>query len=69
VVIGDLFYLLMRKTRARVRKNIKGVSMGKWSKEKVDILTRKTFQNYGQYLLDYMVMHRLLPSNIVTTET
>jgi KDO2-lipid IV(A) lauroyltransferase len=29
----------------------------------VGVITRKTFQNYGQYLLDYMVMHRLLPSN------
>jgi KDO2-lipid IV(A) lauroyltransferase len=63
VVVGDLFYLLMKKTRAHVRKNMEGVSRGKWSKEKVNTLTRKTFQNYGQYLLDYMVMHRLRPSN------
>jgi KDO2-lipid IV(A) lauroyltransferase len=63
VVIGDLFYLLMRKTKAHVRKNMEGVSRGRWSKERVDVLTRKTFQNYGQYLLDYMVMHRLRPSN------
>jgi KDO2-lipid IV(A) lauroyltransferase len=63
VVVGDLFYFLMRKTRTRVRKNIEGVSRGKWSEERVDLLTRKTFQNYGQYLLDYMVMHRLRPSN------
>ena len=63
VVIGDLFYVLMKKTRARVRKNIEGVSRGRWSKERVDVSTRRTFQNYGQYLLDYMVMHRLLPSN------
>jgi KDO2-lipid IV(A) lauroyltransferase len=63
VVVGDLFYLLMKKTRAHVRKNMEGVSRGNWSKEKVNALTRKTFQNYGQYLLDYMVMHRLRPSN------
>ncbi len=63
VVVGDLFYLLMKETRARVRKNIEGVSRGRWSKERVDVFTRKTFQNYGQYLLDYMVMHRLHPSN------
>jgi KDO2-lipid IV(A) lauroyltransferase len=63
VVVGDLFCLLMRETRGSVRKNIGGVSRGRWPKEKVDILTRKTFQNYGQYLLDYMVMHRLRPSN------
>jgi KDO2-lipid IV(A) lauroyltransferase len=53
----------MRKTRTHVRKNIGVVSRGRWSGERVDLLTRKTFQNYGQYLLDYMVMHRLRPSN------
>ncbi len=63
VAVGDLFYLLMKKTRAHVRKNLEGVGRGSWSKEKVNSLTRKTFQNYGQYLLDYMVMHRLRPSN------
>ena len=63
VVVGDLFYLLMRKTRAHVRNNVEGVSRGRWSGERVDVLARKTFQNYGQYLLDYMVMHRLRPSN------
>lgn len=63
VVVGDLFYLLMRKTRAHVRKNMEGVSRGRWSRKRVDVLTRETFQNYGQYLLDYMVMHRLRPSN------
>jgi Kdo2-lipid IVA lauroyltransferase/acyltransferase len=63
VVIGDLFYLLMRKTRAHVRRNIEGINIGRWSRRKVDVLTRKTFQNYGQYLLDYMVMHRLVLSN------
>ena len=63
VVIGDLFYALMKKTRENVRKNVEGISQGKWSGKRVDVLTRKTFQNYGQYLLDYMVMHRLRPSN------
>jgi Kdo2-lipid IVA lauroyltransferase/acyltransferase len=63
VVVGDLFCFLMRETRAHVRKNIERLNQGRWSKGKVDVLTRKTFQNYGQYLLDYMVMHRLLPSN------
>src|SRR4030042_1783375 len=28
VVVGDLFYLLMRKTRANVRKNIEGIRRG-----------------------------------------
>jgi len=63
VVIGDFFYLLMPETRRYVRRNIEGVSHGGWSRKKVEVLTRKTFQNYGQYLLDYMVMHRIGPSN------
>ena len=63
VVVGDFFYLLMKATRSCVRKNIEGISRGRWSKKKIHLLTRKTFQNYGQYLLDYMVMHRLHPSN------
>lgn len=63
VVVGDLFYLLMRKTRGYVRSNIEGVSQGRWSEGRIGVLTRKTFQNYGQYLLDYMVMHRLHPYN------
>jgi len=63
VVVGNLFYLLMKKTRSHVRKNIEGIGRGKWPREKVNTLTRRTFQNYGQYLLDYMVMHRLLASN------
>ncbi len=62
VVVGDLFYLLMKKTRANVRKNIEGIGRGRWSKGRIGVITRKTFQNYGQYLLDYMVMHRLRPS-------
>lgn len=63
VVIGDLFYLLMKKTRGNVRKNMEGIAQGKWSGKRMDVLTRRTFQNYGQYLLDYMVMHRLRLSN------
>jgi KDO2-lipid IV(A) lauroyltransferase len=53
----------MRKTRANVRKNIEGISRGRWSNGRIGVITRKTFQNYGQYLLDYMVMHHLRLSN------
>ena len=42
---------------------MEGIGQGKWSGRRMDVLTRRTFQNYGQYLLDYMVMHRLRPSN------
>lgn len=59
VVVGDLFYLLMPEKRRAIRMNIEGVGQGRWSAKKVEVLTRRTFQNYGQYLLDYMVMHRL----------
>jgi KDO2-lipid IV(A) lauroyltransferase len=63
VVVGGLFCLLMPRTREYVRRNIEGVSRGRWPREKINVLTWRTFQNYGQYLLDYMVMHRLRPSN------
>ena len=42
---------------------MEGIAQGKWSGKRMDVLTRRTFQNYGQYLLDYMVMHRLRLSN------
>ena len=63
VVVGELFYLLMRKTGACIRKNVEAIGRGQWSEEKIKALTKRTFQNYGQYLLDYMIMHRLRPSN------
>ncbi len=63
VTVGDLFCLVLKKQRAHVRANIEGIAQGRWPSKRVDALTRKTFQNYGQYLLDYMVMHRLQPSN------
>jgi Kdo2-lipid IVA lauroyltransferase/acyltransferase len=63
VTVGDLFYLVLKKQRAHIRANIEGMAQGCWPSKRIDALTRKTFQNYGQYLLDYMVMHRLKPSN------
>jgi len=63
VVVGDLFFVLMKGTRENVRKNVEGIGQGRWSEKRMEALTRRTFQNYGQYLLDYMVMHRLRPSN------
>ncbi len=54
--IGNLFYLLMSKARHGVNANLRVMSGGRWSKREIAALTRRTFQNYGQYLLDYMVM-------------
>ena len=54
--IGNLFYLFMPKARHGVKANLRVISGGRWSKREIDALARRTFQNYGQYLLDYMVM-------------
>jgi len=53
---GTLFYLIMPKTRRGVKANLRVIGKGRWSKKKIAALARGTFQNYGQYLLDYMVM-------------
>ena len=59
VSIGNLFYFLMPTAREGVMANLRVISRGRWSKEEITVLARRTFQNYGQYLLDYMVMPRL----------
>ncbi len=63
ISIGTLFYLLMPKTRQAVKENLKVIGRGRWGKKEIAALARSTFQNYGQYLLDYMVMHRLSSKN------
>ena len=54
--IGTLFYLLMPKTRRGVKANLRVIGGGRWSEQEIAAHARRTFQNYGQYLLDYMVM-------------
>ncbi|MBN1253760.1 MAG: lysophospholipid acyltransferase family protein [Deltaproteobacteria bacterium] len=54
--IGNFFYLIMPKARRGVKANLRVIGKGKWSRKKIAALARRTFQNYGQYLLDYMVM-------------
>ncbi|MBW2038572.1 MAG: lysophospholipid acyltransferase family protein [Deltaproteobacteria bacterium] len=61
--IGSLFYLLMPKTRGAVKKNLSLIEGERRGEKEIDALARRTFQNYGQYLLDYMVMHRLTAEN------
>jgi KDO2-lipid IV(A) lauroyltransferase len=63
VAVGDLFYLLMRRTRHAVQRNLEVIGRGKFSPQRISRLTRSTFRNYGQYLLDYMVIHRITSSN------
>ena len=54
--IGTLFYLLMPKSRRGVQANLRVIGGGTWGTKEIAGRARRTFQNYGQYLLDYMVM-------------
>jgi KDO2-lipid IV(A) lauroyltransferase len=49
----------MPKTRRGVKANLRVIGGGKWDEKEIATYTRRTFQNYGQYLLDYMVMSGL----------
>lgn len=60
---GYLFYLLMPISRKGIKANLEVIGAGRWSKREIARLARRTFQNYGQYLLDYMVMGGLAPDN------
>jgi len=57
--IGTIFYLLMPKARRGVKANLRVIGRGRWSKRGIAARARQNFQNYGQYLLDYMVMSGL----------
>jgi KDO2-lipid IV(A) lauroyltransferase len=63
IPVGDLFYLLMVRTRRAVKRNLRVIGEGRFSPQVVSRLARKTFRNYGQYLLDYMVIHQITSSN------
>ena len=63
IAVGDLFYLLMRRTRRAVKSNLEVIGRGQFSPQEIARLARRTFRNYGQYLLDYMVIHRITSSN------
>ena len=63
LAIGNLFYLLMPKSRSAVKKNLNLIAGERWGKRQKAAIARRTFQNYGQYLLDYMVMHRVTADN------
>ena len=58
--IGNLFYLLMPKSRQGIVANLRVIGQGKWKEKEIHAYARRTFQNYGQYLLDYMVMPGLV---------
>jgi KDO2-lipid IV(A) lauroyltransferase len=63
IPVGDMFYLLMRRTRSAVQRNLEVIGRGQFSRQEISRLARRTFRNYGQYLLDYMVIHRITSSN------
>ncbi|OGP85605.1 MAG: hypothetical protein A2Z08_00405 [Deltaproteobacteria bacterium RBG_16_54_11] len=58
--IGTLFYLLMPKSRLGIKANLRVIGKGAWGDKEIAARARRTFQNYGQYLLDYMVMSGLI---------
>jgi len=63
IPVGDIFYLLMRRSRWAVKRNLEAIGRGRLSPREISRLARKTFRNYGQYLLDYMVIHQITPTN------
>ncbi len=63
ISVGDLFYLLMGRTRRAVKSNLEVIGRGQFSPQEISRLARRTFRNYGQYLLDYMAIHRITSSN------
>jgi KDO2-lipid IV(A) lauroyltransferase len=63
IPVGDIFYLLMRRSRRAVKRNLEVIGRGRLSPQKISRLARKTFRNYGQYLLDYMVIHGITSSS------
>jgi KDO2-lipid IV(A) lauroyltransferase len=63
VAVGDLFYLLMKRTRWAVKRNLEVIGRGQFNPQQISRLARRTFRNYGQYLLDYMVINRITSSN------
>jgi len=44
VAVGDLFYLLMRRTRHAVQRNLEVIGRGKFSPQRISRLTRSTFR-------------------------
>jgi KDO2-lipid IV(A) lauroyltransferase len=54
---------IMKDTRKLVENNLSIIGGGRYTSEEMEKLTRSTFQNYGRYLLDYMVMHRIEEHN------
>ena len=53
----------MKDTRKLIERNLNIVGGGRYSNQETEQLIRSTFQNYGRYLLDYMVMHRIKDDN------
>ena len=49
----------MPATRKAVKKNLEMIIGKRRGEKEISTIARRTFQNYGQYLLDYMVMHHI----------
>ena len=61
--VGTMLSYIMKDTRKLVENNLSIIGGGRYTREEMEKLTRSTFQNYGRYLLDYMVMHRIEEHN------
>lgn len=61
--VGTMLSYIMKDTRKLVENNLSIIGGGRYTSEEMEKLTRSTFQNYGRYLLDYMVMHRIEEHN------
>lgn len=61
--VGTMLSYIMKDTRKLVENNLSIIGGGRYTSEEMEKLTRSTFQNYGRYLLDYMVMHRIRGNN------
>jgi len=59
ITVGTMLSYIMKDTRKLVENNLSIICGGRYTSEEMEKLTRSTFQNYGRYLLDYMVMHRI----------
>jgi len=63
--VGTILSYIMKDTRRLIKNNLTIIGGGEYTREEMNKLIRRTFQNYGKYLLDYMMMHRIDENNIL----
>jgi len=63
ISVGNMLSYIMKDTRKLIEINLRIIGGGKYTDKEMERLARNTFHNYGRYLLDYMVMHRIRGNN------